>query len=84
MYVVTEGTAVTVLLKVVATVVAEVDRVVAELVLVLAEEMYPTVVVVIHGPDGIVIFPILFPTCSVKNTLNVPSSLIGDCASPVP
>lgn len=52
--------------------VAAVVSVVRELVVVLAEETYPTVVVVMKLPDGIMIFPILFPTSSVKNTLNVP------------
>lgn len=52
--------------------VAAVVTVVRELVVVLAEETYPTVAVVMKVPDGIVIFPILFPTSSVKNTLNVP------------
>jgi hypothetical protein len=65
-------------------VVAAVDTVVAEVVVVVTEEMYPTVVVVVYGPDGIVILPILFPTSSVKNTLNVPSSLIGDVCNPPP
>ena len=52
--------------------VAAVVNVVAELVVVLTDEMYPTVVVVMKVPDGIMIFPILLPTSSVKNTLNVP------------
>jgi hypothetical protein len=57
----------------VATVeVAAVVSVVADVVVVLAEETYPTVVVVMNVPEGIMIFPILFPTSSVKNTLNVP------------
>lgn len=73
------------MLPVVVTVeVAAVVNVVRELVVVLAEDMYPTVVVVMSEPDGIVIFPILFPTSSVKNTLNVPSSLIGDVCNPPP
>lgn len=68
----------------VSIVVAAVASVVTEVVLVLAEEMYPTVVVVVSGPEGIVIFPILFPTSSVKNTLNAPSSLIGNVCNPLP
>ena len=55
----------------VVVVVAAVVKVVAELVVVLAEEIQPTVVVV-EGPEGMMIFPILFPTSSVKNTLIVP------------
>ena len=50
------------------TVVAVVVTVVAELVVVLAEDTNPTVVVVVHGPEGIMILPILFPTSSVKKT----------------
>jgi len=57
----------------VVVVVAAVVRVVAELVVVLTEDIHPTVVVVVQGPDGIMIFPILFPTSSVKNTLIVPT-----------
>lgn len=52
----------------VVIVVAVVVTVVAELVVVLAEEIYPTVVVDVHGPEGRIIFPILFPTSSVKKT----------------
>jgi len=63
--------------------VAAVVSVVAELVVVLAEETKPTVVVVV-GPDGIMIFPILFPTSSVKKTLNVPTWLIGEVTNPPP
>lgn len=65
-------------------IVAVVVTVVAELVVVLADETKPTVVVVVQGPEGMIIFPILFPTSSVKKTLNVPMWLIGNVAKPPP
>ncbi len=41
-------------------------------VLVLADEIYPTVVVV-PGPNGSMIMPILLPTSSVKKTAIFPT-----------
>jgi hypothetical protein len=53
--------------------VAAVDSVVAEDVVVLAEDTHPTVVVTVQGPRRSAIFPILLPTSSVKNTLIRPT-----------